>query len=383
MKRTFVHFTVALVVAAGGTAAHADAPVPTWTHAGYGAGNTGYNPAETVVNAASVGRLRPSWAVKPRPGTQGCSATQNPVITHDRMITVEADGLGAYDVATGTLSWRAAKIMPHLVGRTLATFGDLVLTTGSDCWEQDGPNTPIVALDVRTGKQVWKAPVPGIVHSVVADGGMLVAHSDCGVCEFSVVTGFRLRDGVRRWMNHDSLTGPVSARGRLLVAGPVEGSAGVDAMTGEELWRSDTFWRVRAADPSGKVFFAATEAKLLAAINAGTGKVLWRVPNADGELSTDGRRVYVSGATGLSAYDAATGHRLWHNAQASAGRPIRAGGLLYLPGMVLSPVTGVRLPVRGYGSKQHHVIVTGGRVYAVDGKTIRTYVRRGAFPADR
>jgi hypothetical protein len=76
---------------------------------------------------------------------------------------------------------------------------------------------------------------------------------------------------------------------------------------------------------------------------------------------------------GLSAYDAATGHRLWHNAQASAGRPIRAGGLLYLPGMVLSPVTGVRLPVRGYGTIQHHVIVTGGRVYAVDGDTIRTY----------
>jgi PQQ-like domain len=100
-------------------------------------------------------------------------------------------------------------------------------------------------------------------------------------------------------------------------------------------------------------------------VNAATAKTLWRVKNESGEVTADGRRVYVSSAGRINAYDAKSGKLLWTRTVNAPGRPIRAGGLLYT---VAGDTKLVLLPTNGkpisYGTSHtgltDHIVAAGG-----------------------
>jgi len=362
----------AFLVIAGAATASAESP---WAHDGYGPGNTGYNAAESAVNASSIKKLTRRWTVTPQPGTEGCVTPTTPVVADGRMFIVDGDGVGAYDVDDGRRLWRDAGVMKARVGRTMTVVGGLVVTSGWSCYGNSNPSGHLAALDARTGKPRWHVQQGDAIGAVVADRGMVITYAQCQPCSTNVVTAYRAADGTKVWAYDDAITAPVSAAGRILITGATTGSYAVAAVTGKVLWRSPMRWSTLAANPAGDQFYATNPGGALAAIKAATGKVVWSAPASNGiiaddgidpagsPVAADGRRVYLS-HNGVTAYDAGNGKRLWHRSALPMSRPIRAGGLLYVAGKALSPSTGVTVVPAGLGTPEQHVVVAGGRLYA-------------------
>jgi outer membrane protein assembly factor BamB len=354
---------------------------PGWTQDGYGPGNTGYNPAESQLNAGTVGGLRLRWTARPKPGTEGCThATDPPLVAGDRVVLREGDGIGARDVRTGKLLWQRPGF--SLLGRRLAIGAGLVLVTDSSCYSQSSYDGAITALNLATGTVSWRARQSGTVDKLVVDGGVLVTHGYCYTCDEDKdqVIAYRLAGGAKLWSrNHVELAGEVSAGRRVLLASTTEafGTQAVGLLTGAVAWRSGQAWRALSASPAGDRFLA-TGGTGFSAVTAATGKVAWSVRSEVRTLSTDGRRVYAAGSA-LTAYDAAKGRKLWSRALREPGKPIRAGGLLYVttPGSalaILAPATGRTVASGGaYRAAIDHVVVTGGRLFTTDGTAIRAY----------
>ena len=351
----------------------AQAATPGWTHDGYGPGNTGYNAAESVVNSGTIKKLKLKWRAVPQPGTDGCQEQTTPVVADGRMFMIDGGGVGAYDFKTGRRLWSNPTVMEDLVHRTMTVTGGLVITTGYWCYGVSDPSGHIVALDAETGKVRWSLLEGSATESVLADSGMLVSYSVCEVCSSYWVSGYRASDGAYVWGQEGVLSSPVSAGGRLLLTGTEMGSFAVAATTGKLLWRSGVAWSVLASNPSGDQFYVRGPEGRLAALKAATGKVLWSMPSAAGQLSADGRRVYVSHEGAITAYDAADGRQLWRRAGVPDSRPIRAGGLLYVAGSILSPVNGSLVMSATYSSPYHHAVVVGGRVLRVKGYEVQAY----------
>jgi len=362
-----------LVGLLAGLPTSARAATPGWTHDGYGPGNTGYNAAESAVSSSTVKKLRLKWRAIPQPGTDGCQEQTIPVVADGRMFMIDGGGVGAYDFKTGRRLWSNTTVMEDMVHRTMTVAGGLVITTGYSCYGVSDPSGHIVALDVKTGKVRWSLLEGSATESVLAGSGMLVSYSVCEVCSSYWVSGYRASDGAYTWGQEGVLSSPVSAGGRLLLTGTDTGSFAVAATTGKVLWRSGVSWSVLASNPAGDQFYVRGPEGQLAALNASTGKVLWSMPSAAGRLSADGRRVYVSLDDAITAYDAADGRQLWRRAGAPDSRPIRAGGLLYVAGSILSPVNGSLVMSATYSSPYYHAVVVGGQVLRVKGYEVQAY----------
>ena len=154
-------------------------------------------------------------------------------------------------------------------------------------------------------------------------------------------------------------------------------SSVVDLETGDPLWGTGSLWSARAANPAGDQFYLWNSVGL-SAVRAANAKTLWRVRGEAGDLASDGRRVFVASANRVNAYHATTGKLEWTRAVATPKRPIRAGGLLYVQSkrslVILSPINGK--PVASgvpFGTISDHVVVTGGRLYATSGWSVRAY----------
>jgi outer membrane protein assembly factor BamB len=349
--------------------------VAAWTQDGYGPGNTGYNPD---AGPLAVDKLRQRWSVTPATGVEGCTTTPGPpLVAAGRVFFFDSGGVGAYDAETGRNLWRSTGF--SLLGPTLAVADGLVLITDTSCYSQSNYETTITALDARTGKLRWTARESGAVDLFVADRGVIVTHGYCAVCgDFThEVVAFRTSDGKRLWNRRDALlAGPVSAAGRVILS-VANHALAVDVCTGATLWTSKNAWWAASATPAGDRFYAADDNDL-AAVDAGTGKVAWRVEGGAGAIAADGRRVFVA-ATGVTAYDARTGHPLWSRAVPDAGRPIRASGMLWVtaggrPMAILAPTTGKTVAAgQAFSTAAGHVVVAAHHLFTTDGTTIRAY----------
>lgn len=351
-----------------------------WTQDGFGPGNTGYNPSESRVNAASVGTLRQRWSTTLADGQEGCTSRWPPLVANGRLFVIEGAGVTALDAATGRRLWRNAGVLDSLLNQRLTVIGGLVLVAGYSCYSNSDPTGHLYALDARTGKQLWHVMQDVAVEDLVADDDTIITSGECAICDFSTVIAYRTKDGVEVW-RHDGelLAGEVMSNDRILLKPRIgSGVTAVTTRTGVPLWQSPHDWDALAADPAGERLYVTDTAGALTALNASTGTTAWTIPAAAGTLATDGRRVYVARA-GVTTYSATDGRRLWHRTVAEPGRPIRAGGLLYVtdagrPLAILSPVTGMTVSAGiPYRTAVDHVVVAGGRLYTHDGTAVRAY----------
>jgi outer membrane protein assembly factor BamB len=257
-----------------------------------------------------------------------------------------------------------------------------LFVTDSSCYSQSNYSGTITALDLETGTVAWQAEQSGTVDKLVVDGGVVVTHGYCGVCDEDQdqVVAYRAAGGAKLWSrNRVDLAGEVSAGRRVLLASTDRafGTQAVALLDGSVVWRSGLAWRALSASPAGDRFLAAGGTGF-SAVTARTGKVAWSVRSKVRSLSTDGRRVYAAGSA-LGAYDAARGRKLWSRALREPGKPIRAGGLLYVttagPALaILAPTTGRTVaPGGAYRAATDHVVVTGGRLFTTDGTAVRAY----------
>ena len=165
----------------------------------------GFSPLQGI-NRDNVGRLQPVWSF----ATGQIEGHQAPPIVNNGVMFVATPGnqLLALEAKTGNLLWRYKRPLPedmtplHPTNRGVGLFGDKVYFAAAE--------SVLVALDAKTGKEVWTAKVDDYkvghymtLMPLVIDGKVLVAASG----------------------------GELGIRGFL---------AAYDSETGKELWRTFT-----------------------------------------------------------------------------------------------------------------------------------------------
>ncbi len=161
----------------------------------------GYSPLDQIT-PENVARLRLVWSSTTGEGRAHESA---PVVNDGVMfITTPFDQVIAFDAVTGTTLWRYRRqrpegaIVPHEVNRGVALYGDKVYFCAGEA--------VLVALDAKTGKEVWstiiadnKAAYYTTLAPLIADGKVLVGASggEFGIRGF--VAAFDAETGKEAW----------------------------------------------------------------------------------------------------------------------------------------------------------------------------------------
>lgn len=367
--------------------------VSAWTQDGFGPGNTGWNPDETVVNARTIKTLKPRWTIPAPTEPEACPPRPvAPVVAGGRVFKLDAatNGVAAYDADTGTRLWGYVGAYYFRAFRLAVADGVLVVAD-ANCDPSAGDGR-IVGLDVRTGEQLWIRVNTWRSFAITMDRGVAVMGGECAGCISDIGFGleaYRVSDGVRLWYKgFEEIAGAASARGRILLSAagsdpfpgvPTPKWTAVDLKTGKRIWHTGIRTAgARAADPAGNYFYLG-DAEGMRVVAAGTGRPLWRMNDGPvGQVAVDDRRVYASLRNQVRAYDAKTGRFLRSRAMTAPKRPIRAADLLYVQTgtavAILSPVNGSTVALSTpFRPMTDHVVVAGGQLYITDGATLRAY----------
>jgi alcohol dehydrogenase (cytochrome c) len=114
----------------------------------------GHSPLSEITTA-NVGRLQPAWVFSTGT-TNGHEAA--PLVSNGVMfVSTPGNQVIALEAATGRLLWRFRRPLPedlvvlHPTNRGVALYGDRVFLATQDCY--------LVAIDAKTGRQVWATKV--------------------------------------------------------------------------------------------------------------------------------------------------------------------------------------------------------------------------------
>ena len=139
----------------------------------------GYSPLDQIT-PANVSRLKLVWTAR----TEELGAHQAPPLVNNGVMFISTPNnqVAAYDAKTGTLLWRYKRVRPatafvaHPSNRGLALYGDKVYYGAGEA--------VVVALDAKTGKEVWAKEVYDNTYRyyitlapLAADGKILVGAS--------------------------------------------------------------------------------------------------------------------------------------------------------------------------------------------------------------
>jgi alcohol dehydrogenase (cytochrome c) len=161
----------------------------------------GHSPLKQITTA-NVGRLQPVWVLT----TGQVSGHEAPPIVNNGVMFVATPGnqVIALDAKAGTILWRYRRplaedaIVLHRTSRGVALHGDKVFFAAGDAI--------LVALDARTGKEVWTTKVEENKNGyymtaapLVADGKVLVGISggELGIRGF--VAAYNVDTGSQAW----------------------------------------------------------------------------------------------------------------------------------------------------------------------------------------
>jgi outer membrane protein assembly factor BamB len=363
---------LSVVFAFAPSLAHAAAPTG-WDHSGYDAEDSFYNPHESVINAGTIGSLTRRWSVHLRKASESCSRFTAPVVAGGRVVATDQVGIAAYNFSSGARSWTYTWPDPADAETPfLAADGGTLIAATSDCHSASDPNGQMVALDLATGRVRWHLDLDMPAYTLVVDKGMAVI-SGYSESDTKQAVAYQVADGRVAWHKANVSSSGVSADGRLMLTDDHQSTV-VDISTGAALWTKRSWWQAQAATPSADRFLVTDNATTLSAINSRTGAVIWSAPArpTNDLIATDGRRVYRSDDTTIEALNITDGRPLWFRRLTKpAGQPLRAGGLLYTAGPILSPATGTPVPHNpSFAGTQ---LITGGRLLTVTADTLSSY----------
>jgi alcohol dehydrogenase (cytochrome c) len=207
----------------------------------------GYSPLDQIT-AANAPRLQPAWVV----ATGMTNGHEAPPIVNDGVMFVATPGnqVIALDAATGGLLWRYKRPVPedivllHGTSRGVALFGDKVFFAAAEA--------VLVALDAKTGREVWTATVEdnrnGYYMSVaplVAAGKVMVGASggEMGVRGF--VAAYDADTGKPAWKTFTV---------------PAPGEPGSETWPKGDQWKTGggSVWVTGAYDPETNLAFWGT-----------------------------------------------------------------------------------------------------------------------------
>ncbi|HET7525291.1 MAG TPA: PQQ-binding-like beta-propeller repeat protein, partial [Burkholderiaceae bacterium] len=170
---------------------------------GMGYNNQRYSPL-TQINTKNIGKLVPVWAYSLN-NTQ--SHESQPIVYQGLMYVTTHDATVAIDATTGKQVWKTPVELPQdvfkyaccgILNRGAAIYDGKIYRTTLDA--------QVVALDARTGKQIWKSKAadypdghaqtgaPLVVNGVVMTG---IAGGEYGTRGF--IDGWDAQDGKKLW----------------------------------------------------------------------------------------------------------------------------------------------------------------------------------------
>ena len=207
----------------------------------------GYSPLDQVT-PANVARLQPAWVF----ATSVNNGHEAPPIVNDGVMFVATPGnqVIAVEAKTGKLLWRYRRPLPddvillHATSRGVALFGDKVFFASGEA--------VLVALDARTGKEVWTTTVAdnkaGYYMSVAplaAGGKVMVGASggELGVRGF--VAAYDMRTGREEWRTYTV---------------PAPGEPGSETWPAGDQWKTGggSVWVTGNYDPETNLAFWGT-----------------------------------------------------------------------------------------------------------------------------
>ena len=169
----------------------------------------GYSPLDKI-NTGNVARLKPVWMIETGEMRVHESA---PIVNNGVMfVTTPNNQVLALDAKTGAILWRYKRpriqgaLVPHDTSRGVALYGNKVYFAGGEA--------VVVALDARTGKEVWTATVADnkaayyiSLAPLIANGKLMVGTSggEFGVRGF--VAALDLETGKELWRTY-TIPGP-------------------------------------------------------------------------------------------------------------------------------------------------------------------------------
>ncbi len=204
----------------------------------------GYSPLDQVTTE-NVGNLQLAWAWTMENGRQ-----ETTPLVHDGTMFLHnfGDKIQALDATNGNLIWEYARSLPSALegksanlARTMALAGDKLYFVSADMF--------VVALDAASGKVAWETGIGNYNLGYAVTGGPIVAN---GV----VVTGV-------------SGCGSAEPGGCFI--------AGVDAESGEFLWKTDTI--ARPGTPEGDTWNGIP-------LDSRYGASAWNVGSYDADTDT-------------------------------------------------------------------------------------------------
>jgi outer membrane protein assembly factor BamB len=319
------------------------------------------------VQALSTGDGKQLWATRlgkvgnPDQMPSFPAARSTPTVDGGLLYALGSDGdLACVEAASGRIRWRKSLRAdfggaPGKSGYTESPLVDgeaVVVTPG-------GPQATIVALNGKTGETIWKSAVPGGDDAAFASAILVEA------------------GGRRQYVQFLA-----------------KGLVGVDARTGEFLWRYDATGKGNTNIPTpvasgGYVYTTQSHGPggLVRLVAAGRGVAAEQVyllrglPSSIGGSVVIGATHYGTAAEGLVAADWATGKVLWQEAGTGEGAILGVEDRLYIHGesgeMILAEATreayrqkGRFMPpnrpqgTRGAQEKAWtYPVVAGGRLY--------------------
>ena len=278
-------------------------------------------------------------------------------------------GVGFRGGNYGRPTLRAVQASATLDGRLLITR--MPLQTTDQTWPVD---FAIVAMDAKTGKQIWRRVAGGDTKSVfynapVVQGNVIytgMATYKGGITEFSA-TALDASTGETLWTTYlgagsDPFQGtdgsPVAIRdGLVWIESPLYSLSALDVLTGEirviyhytperrSSYRSFDYGVSVVNEPisliaggTGPVVFAPRWGVDVIALDPESGKLLWSSPKGPAGTTigsifgADDKRVYVCGDYYLQALSLADGARDWEwPSQESLGYAALCGDRIYVP----------------------------------------------------
>jgi outer membrane protein assembly factor BamB len=304
-----------------------------------------------------------AWSAHPGDTPQGVRDPESPAVADGVVVTAPRTGGGplmAFDAKTGKRLWSYGR-RPNASGANLQTFSAPVIVDGvvyAGFYEGGGPDWPegkIVAVALKTGKELWRLPSPRSEKgaSLAAVGDRLYVATTAGeVHQLDRATGRSL--WAFRYAKEREVLGPcggpagggsggIVSEGILYIGGKTQLHA-FEANTGKEKWRFAECPKVALAN--GVLY--GTSLQTLYAIDPATGAVRWRVQPPKSKtvavqplsapVVADG--VVFASVTGptnsnvaIYGWDAASGQLVWQRVgEPCEAKIVAASGILYFTG---------------------------------------------------
>lgn len=301
----------------------------------------------------------------------------------------------ALDARTGRFAWEYSDTpIGYMTAPTYAD-GRLVL------WQRHFKKAAIVVLDASTGKELRKQPLKsdGMPASraglPVADGRVFCSEGGSADGEEPTVTAFDVKTGEQIWrteLGKDDGTAvvcPIVAGGKVFVGtrdhhlfkkSEAGATLALDAVTGKILWRRPGIYPQVSLVSDGKVVGCGvyqTDHDKYHLLDAKTGETLWTNPRRfhfAPETITDDLVLIKPYGTSIYAVDRETGKDRWQfHGKTTSGccSPVVAGGHAYLGTGVINPgdLEGMGAFQHGHDKESPREKGVTGTLHAIDLKT--------------